>query len=103
MPRNKLDRFKDISQFENVIEYTDFNNKSLSKPKGRWRSDYFKNQNPVVLELACGKGDYTIAMARKKPEKNFIGVDIKGARIWKGAAQVLAEGLKNAYFLRIFI
>ncbi|HET6527458.1 MAG TPA: tRNA (guanosine(46)-N7)-methyltransferase TrmB [Balneolaceae bacterium] len=102
MPRNKLDRFQDIAEFEHVLEYTDFKNGS-PKPKGRWKGDIFGNQNPIVLELACGKGSYTLNLARKNHHKNFVGIDIKGARIWKGAQKSLDDGLTNVRFLRIFI
>lgn len=68
--------------------------------KGNWAASFFKNNNPVVVELGCGKGEYTVEMAEKFPDKNFIGVDIKGARIWKGAKQSLEKGLKNVGFLR---
>ena len=68
--------------------------------KGRWHEDYFKNQNPIVLELGCGKGEYTVELARLYPEMNFIGVDIKGARMWTGAKMALEEGLENVAFLR---
>lgn len=69
--------------------------------KGRWHSDHFKNQNPITLELGCGKGEYTLALATKCPEQNFIGIDLKGARLWKGARAALDNGLPNAAFLRI--
>ena len=68
--------------------------------KGRWHSDFFHNDNPIVLELGCGRGEYTVGLARRYPERNFIGVDIKGARMWSGATESLKEGLKNVAFLR---
>jgi tRNA (guanine-N7-)-methyltransferase len=68
--------------------------------KGKWNSDHFDTSKPITLELGCGKGEYTVALARKHPEKNFIGVDIKGARLWRGAKTTDEEGLKNASFLR---
>jgi tRNA (guanine-N7-)-methyltransferase len=68
--------------------------------KGRWHSDWFRNSNPIVLELGCGKGEYTVSMAEKYPEKNFVGIDIKGARMWKGARESLQKNLANAAFLR---
>jgi len=68
--------------------------------KGRWNSDWFRNSNPIVLELGCGKGEYTVGMAEKYPEKNFIGIDIKGARMWRGARESLQRNLANAVFLR---
>ena len=68
--------------------------------KGHWRDMYFNNSNPIVLELGCGRGEYAVGLARKYPDINFIGVDIKGARMWTGAKQALDEGLKNVAFLR---
>lgn len=68
--------------------------------KARWNSAFFKNNNPIILELGCGRGEYSLAMARKYPDKNFIGIDIKGARIWKGAKTAAKESLKNIGFLR---
>jgi tRNA (guanine-N7-)-methyltransferase len=68
--------------------------------KGRWHSDWFRNSNPIVLELGCGKGEYTVGMAEKYPEKNFIGIDIKGARMWRGARESLQRNLANVAFLR---
>lgn len=70
------------------------------KLKGAWGSEFFKNENPIVLELGCGRGEYTVGLARLFPEKNFIGVDIKGSRMWTGATESLNEGLKNVAFLR---
>jgi len=71
--------------------------------KGKWKQDFFKNDNPLVLELGCGMGEYSVGLAEKFPEKNFLGVDIKGARIWQGATDALAKELKNVGFLRIRI
>jgi tRNA (guanine-N7-)-methyltransferase len=68
--------------------------------KGRWKSDFFKNDNPIVLELGCGKGEYAVGLARRFPEKNYIGVDIKGARMWTGAKSAVKEGISNVAFLR---
>ena len=68
--------------------------------RGRWRQDFFHNDNPIVLELGCGRGEYAVGLARRYPDRNFIGVDIKGARMWTGATQALQEGLKNVAFLR---
>lgn len=68
--------------------------------KGRWNSDFFHNDNPIVLELGCGKGEYTVSLAERDPRRNYIGVDIKGARMWRGAKTVTERGLKNAGFLR---
>lgn len=68
--------------------------------RGKWDREFFKNENPLVLELGCGKGEYTVALAKKFPGKNFIGVDIKGARFWRGAKTAVEEGIQNAAFLR---
>ena len=99
MAKNKLQRFNEIRNFNNVIEinYDDiFNNKKA----GCWQKDIFKNNNPIVLELACGKGEYTIGLAKKNPNKNYIGIDIKGERIWKGAKDATDLNLDNVRFLR---
>lgn len=101
MGKDKLKRFGDVARFPNVFEYTDFD--ESSKPKGTWRRDIFKNDNPVVLELACGKGEYTVNLARKFPGKNFIGIDKKGSRLWRGAKTALEEPLPNVHFIRMFI
>jgi tRNA (guanine-N7-)-methyltransferase len=99
--KNKRKRIADIRRFPNVLEYTDFD--ETSPPKGAWKSGIFKNTNPITLELACGKGEYTINLARKFPERNFIGIDIKGPRIWQGAKTALDEPLENVRFIRMFI
>ena len=92
MGQKKLQRFAAIKTFGNVLEYP-------QDIKGRW-SEHFKNNNDIVLELACGKGEYTLGLSRLHPERNHIGVDIKGNRIWVGAKTALDEGLNNAAFLR---
>ena len=99
--KNKLKRFRENEQFENVIQpsredLTD----NLFELKGRWSQDFFKNEHPIVLELGCGKGEYTVELARQNPGKNFIGVDIKGARFWRGAKTAIEEGLENVAFVR---
>lgn len=103
MGKNKLQRFKEVKAFENVFERTDFQQNDQAKPKGRWHADIFENDHPIILELACGKGHYTLELARRNPQKNYVGIDIKGARIWKGAKKALAENLSNVRFLRIYI
>jgi tRNA (guanine-N7-)-methyltransferase len=95
MGQKKLIRFEAIKQFENVLEYP-------SDMKGKWK-DFFKNEHPVTLELACGKGEYSVGLGRLYPERNFIGIDIKGNRIWRGAKTALDEGLTNVAFLRSHI
>lgn len=99
--KNKLRRFKENEKFENVIqpsraELIDEN----FYWKGKWSKELFKNDHPIVLELGCGKGEYTVELARKYPEKNFIGIDIKGARFWRGAKTALEEDLSNVAFVR---
>ncbi len=97
--RNKLDRFRENAESENVIEP----GKAIFETiKGRWHA-YFGNDNPIILELGCGKGEYTIGLARLFPEKNYIGVDVKGARIWAGSQTAMEEGFSNVAFLRIRI
>lgn len=103
MGKNKLQRFAEVERFENVLQLTDFQDEGTPKPAGEWKSGIFKNDAPVILELACGKGEYTLELARRNPECNFVGVDIKGARIWKGAKKALKEDLDNIRFLRIYI
>lgn len=98
--KNKLKRFKENEAFKNVIQpKRDAISNGTFEFKGSW-DKYFKNTNPIVLELGCGKGEYTIALARKNPNKNFIGIDIKGARFWRGAKTALEENLDNVAFLR---
>ncbi|MEM7572221.1 MAG: tRNA (guanosine(46)-N7)-methyltransferase TrmB [Bacteroidota bacterium] len=105
--RNKLQKFAELATFSNV--YENFNplqpkltaaGGHLVDLRGSWRSEHFKNDHPLTLELACGRGEYTVELARRYPHRNFIGVDVKGARIWRGAKDALAEGLDNAAFLR---
>jgi len=103
MGTNKLQRFEEIGKFENVFELTDYQHNDVKKPKGNWHQKVFGNSNPIILELACGKGSYTLELARRNPHKNFVGVDIKGARIWKGAKRARSEKLDNLRFLRIYI
>ena len=101
MAKNKLKRFAAMKAFPNVFEPTLDPEAIRSFPlKGKWRSDYFKNDHPIVLELGCGKGEYSVGLARHYPEKNFIGVDIKGSRIFVGASEAMEEGLDNVAFLR---
>ncbi|MGK7369856.1 MAG: tRNA (guanosine(46)-N7)-methyltransferase TrmB [Candidatus Halalkalibacterium sp. M3_1C_030] len=103
MAKTKLQRFSDIDEFDNVLELTDFQNENETKPKGRWNDDIFRNDNPIILELACGKGDYTVELARRNADSNYVGIDIKGSRLWKGARKAKDEDLSNARFLRIYI
>ncbi len=102
MGKNKLAKFAELETFSHVVQVP--SRELLSgegfEMKGKWNEHFFKNSNPIVLELGCGKGEYTVELARKFPGKNYIGVDIKGARIWKGAKAVAEEELKNAAFIR---
>ena len=100
MGKDKLKRFSEIKTFENVIQpKLDYSSVDFLL-KGKW-SDVFKNDNPIILELGCGGGEYTIGLAKYYPEINFIGIDIKGARLWKGAKNAIDENLNNVRFLRI--
>lgn len=102
--KNKLKRFRENETFANVNQPTReeiFDN--THKLKGNWRRDFFKNENPIVLELGCGKGEYSINLAKLNPDKNFLGIDIKGARFWRGAKTALEEKIGNVGFLRIQI
>lgn len=101
MGKGKLAKFADMERYENVFQYpySVVDNVPFDM-KGHWRDQYFHNDNPIVLELGCGKGEYTVGLARLFPNVNFIGVDIKGARMWTGATMALEEGLKNVAFLR---
>jgi tRNA (guanine-N7-)-methyltransferase len=99
--KGKLEKFRDNAQFEHVIEPEVKGHIDFDHPlKGKWKSDFFKNNKALVLELGCGKGEYSVGLARMFPDKNFIGIDIKGARIWKGAKTSYDEGIKNVAFLR---
>lgn len=99
--KNKLKRFKENETFANVIQpKRDALLEGLFSLKGNWKRDFFKNENPLVLELGCGKGEYAVNLAREFPNKNFLGIDIKGARFWRGAKTALEENLPNVGFLR---
>lgn len=94
MGKNKLKKFAEMETFSNVFQ-------PPYKPiAGHWRDGYFHNGNPIVLELGCGRGEYTVGLADKYPGKNFIGVDIKGARMWAGAKEAESKGMRNVAFLR---
>ncbi|WP_276364221.1 tRNA (guanosine(46)-N7)-methyltransferase TrmB [Daejeonella sp. H1SJ63] len=98
MGKDKLRRFAEIATFDNVIELE--NGKPL---KGNWAKQQFKNNMPLILELGCGKGEYTVNLAKLYPDKNFIGIDYKGNRIWRGAKTAIEENIPNVAFLRIQI
>lgn len=99
--KNKLKRFEENASFPHVFqpsrEEIIENRFAL---KGKWNAEYFKNEHPIILELGCGKGEYTTALAEKNPNKNYIGIDIKGARFWRGAKTVVEKELTNVAFLR---
>lgn len=101
MSKNKLAKFEEMKAFEHVVQapYHSLKNNDFHL-KGKWRTEFFGNENPIVLELGCGKGEYSVELAEKHPEKNFLGVDIKGARLWKGAKNALEKKLNNVGFLR---
>ena len=104
MSKGKLQKFAEMETFKNVFQYPyGVISEVPFEMRGYWREQYFHNDNPIVLELGCGKGEYTVGLARVYPNINFIGVDIKGARIYTGAKQALEEGLDNVAFLRTSI
>jgi len=108
MGKNKLKKFAEMETFSNVFQcgaQNLYENGQIVQPMvhpmaGHWREQFFHNSNPIVLELGCGRGEYTVGLAQKYPDKNFIGVDIKGARMWAGAKEAELAGIKNAAFLR---
>lgn len=97
--KNKLKRFNENETFENVVQPTREEVVSGFEHQGKW-SNFFKNDNPIVLELGCGKGEYTVALAKRNPNVNYIGIDIKGARFWRGAKTAVEENLPNVAFIR---
>jgi tRNA (guanine-N7-)-methyltransferase len=99
--KNKLKKFSENETFTNLFQPS-FNDVwgNEHQIKGNWNREYFKNCNPIVLELGCGKGEYTVNLAKMYPEKNFIGIDIKGARIWKGAKEAFEQQMNNVAFVR---
>lgn len=104
MGKNKLSKFADMNEFPNVFQYPF----AVLKEKGfdlrgNWNKSFFKNDNPIVLELGCGKGEYTVGLGKLFPDKNFIGIDIKGARMWTGAKDSQQSGMTNVAFLRTHI
>lgn len=97
MGRNKLVRFKQNEANRNVVQQ---GKEIFTRIKGNWNAIQFENDHPLTVELACGRGEFTVGLARRYPDRNFIGVDIKGSRIWKGSTAAVAEGLENVAFLR---
>ncbi len=101
MGKNKLQKFDDMDSYHHVFQFPFGVLKEKGfEMKGKWNKEFFKNDNPIVLELGCGKGEYAVGLAKKYPDKNFIGIDIKGARMWTGAKESLELGLPNVAFLR---
>jgi tRNA (guanine-N7-)-methyltransferase len=99
--KNKLKRFRENENFQNVFQPTREEVVSNSFPlKGKWNHDFFNNNNPIILELGCGKGEYSVGLAERFPNKNFIGIDIKGARFWRGAKTAVDTGMQNVAFIR---
>ena len=104
MGKNKLKKFADMETYGCVFQYpfSRLRNEGFEL-RGQWHERYFGNNNPIVLELGCGKGEYTVGLARRRPDRNYIGVDIKGARMWTGASEAVASGMTNVAFLRTSI
>lgn len=101
MGKNKLQKFADMAGYPHVFEYPYSVADDIPfEMKGKWNEIFFKNNHPIVLELGCGRGEYTVGLGRMFPDKNFIGVDIKGSRMWTGATQTMEESLGNVAFLR---
>ena len=101
MSKGKLAKFADMASYPHVFEYPFSVVEDVPfEMRGSWRERFFKNSHPIILELGCGRGEYAVGLARRYPDCNFIGVDIKGARMWSGATEALQEGLKNVAFLR---
>ena len=102
MPKIKEQRMEELPKLENTLVYTEFN-KENPPPKGKWNTEVFDKAQPIVLELACGKGEYSIGLAEIEPEKNYVGLDVKGNRLWVGAKEALDKGLENVRYFRCFI
>lgn len=101
MGKNKLERFEENLTFPNLFQVSyEFLQQNTFHLRGKWNTDFFKNDNPIVLELGCGKGEYTVNLAKKYPNKNFIGIDIKGARLWRGCKTSNEDKMTNVAFLR---
>jgi tRNA (guanine-N7-)-methyltransferase len=101
MAKRKLKKFAEVSAFPNCFFLSFEASKNEGLPmKGKWNKEYFKNDNPIVLELGCGKGEYSVGLARRNPDRNYIGIDVKGNRIWTGAKAAIEENLNNVAFIR---
>lgn len=104
MGKNKLKKFSEMETFPNVFQdaYRNLQEKPFQH-KGSWGKTFFKNDNPIVVEVGCGKGEYTVGLAKRYPNKNFIGVDIKGSRMWQGAKEAVDTGMTNVAFIRTHV
>ena len=101
MAKHKLQRFAENETFTNLFQHHHYDVRNDAFPlKGKWNADYFHNENPIIVEVGCGRGEYTVSMARHFPDKNFIGMDRKGARLWRGCKDATIENLTNAAFIR---
>ena len=102
MSKNKLKKFAEMETFHNVFQCgaQEVETSAILAMAGHWREKYFKNDNPIVLELGCGRGEYTVGLAERNPHINYIGIDIKGARMWAGAKHAELAGMTNVAFLR---
>jgi tRNA (guanine-N7-)-methyltransferase len=101
MAKRKLKKFAEVSAFDNCFFLSFEDSRAEGLPlKGKWNKEYFKNDNPIIVELGCGKGEYTVGLAKRFPDKNFIGVDIKGNRIWTGAKTAIENKMNNVAFIR---
>ena len=103
MGKDKLKRFAELVTLQRIFQPEVFFDMPHSELKGKWNQKVFNNNNPIVLEVGCGRGEYTVALAEKYKDKNFIGIDIKGARLWRGVKTVNEKNILNAAFLRIRI
>ncbi len=103
MAKHKLQRFAETATFPNFVQPPAYHYIEDYALKGKWSQDFFKNNHPIILELGCGKGEYTVGLARNNPQQNFIGIDIKGARMWRGAKTAMEENRTNVGFLRTHI
>lgn len=100
MGKNKLKHFAELDLFSHVVQHP-YQKEDFDHPlKGRWNTDFFCTAQPITLEVGCGKGEYTVGLARLHPERNFLGLDLKGNRIWRGARTALDEGMRNVGFIR---
>lgn len=101
MGKNKLARFAENETFELLFQHTDFNiREEVFALKGNWHRDFFKNDNPIILEVGCGRGEYTLALAERNPQCNYIGIDRKGARLWRGCKTATENQMPNVAFVR---